>query len=348
MIWVKVKHIRHFRSKGNDYWYHRLTGERLPNDETARIQRAIEINDGIGTTDRHVKPGSVAAVANQYRVAPEYRDLADRTRKTYSGYLDIITDLWGAQPITSIQRRHVLGLRDKYPDTPAKSNYLVTVLRVLLDFAVDRDIRRDNPAKGVKKLKTGTGYEAWLQWAIERFLHHAGDTIHLALLLALYTGQREGDVLAMRWSDYDGERIEVIQSKTGTRLRIRVHATLRQVLDAHPRRSPIILTTSTGRPYKGSNFRHHWRKALKTAGLDTLALTFHGLRYTAASHLFEIGCTPKEVAAITGHRSLAMLAKYGAFADQQRMADAVVLKWEQNAERTLNGKPRSPKVSNSG
>ncbi len=100
------------------------------------------------------------------------------------------------------------------------------------------------------------------------------------------------------------------------------------------------MTTTTGRPFTGSNFRHHWRKAVKDAKLDGLGLTYHGLRYTAASKLFELGCNPKEVAAITGHKSLAMVAKYGRFADQKRLAGAAILRWEQNTNRTNIGKPR--------
>ena len=46
-----------------------------------------------------------------------------------------------------------------------------------------------------------------------------------------------------------------------------------------------ILTTKTGRPFTGSNFRHHFGKAQKVAGI--VGLTFHGLRYTAANWLAE-------------------------------------------------------------
>ena len=340
MVSVNLKHLKRVRTKGRTYWYHQITGERLPNDETERIERVVEINKGIGTIDRHVKPNSVAAVANQYRLAPEYRDLRDRTRQTYNDYLNEICDHWGHLPIAGVHRKHVLALRDHFGDTPAKANSLVMVLRVLLAFAADRDLRSDNPAVGVKKLKIGTGYEAWPQWAVDRFLDHTEGTMRMAFLLGLYTGQREGDVLRMAWGDYDGEYIKVVQSKTGARLAIPVHVDLRAALDAYPRRSPIILTTSTGRPFTGSNFRHHWRKTIKAADLAGLGLTFHGLRYTAASMLFEHGCNPKEVAAITGHKSLAMVAKYGRFADQKRLAGAAILRWEQNTNRTNIGKPR--------
>ena len=183
----------------------------------------------------------------------------------------------------------------------------------------------------------GAGHVSWPDEAIERFLETAPPMMALALKLGLYTGQREGDVLAMSWHDYDGERIQVVQSKTGTKLSLPVHGALRAALDGQDRVSPIILTTETGRPFTGSNFRHHFGKAVKAAGL--VGLSFHGLRYAAASTLFEIGCNPKEVASITGHKSLAMVAKYGRDASQKRLGDAAIIAWE-NASRTKDGKPR--------
>ena len=141
----------------------------------------------------------------------------------------------------------------------------------------------------------------------------------------------------MSWHDYDGERIQVVQSKTGTKLSLPIHSVLREALDAQERVSPIILTTATGRPFTCSNFRHHFVKAQIAAGL--VGLTYHGLRYTAAKKLAEAGCSLKEIASITGHKSLAMIEKYTRDADQERLSGAAIVAWE-NASRTKNGKPR--------
>jgi hypothetical protein len=47
----------------------------------------------------------------------------------------------------------------------------------------------------------------------------------------------------------------------------------------------------------------------------------------------------KEIASITGHKSLAMIEKYTRDADQERLSGAAIIAWE-NASRTKNGKPR--------
>ena len=64
MVNVNIKHMHKVRAKGHDYWYHRKTGERLPDDEIARIYRVLSINEGLETPSRRVKVASVEAVAN--------------------------------------------------------------------------------------------------------------------------------------------------------------------------------------------------------------------------------------------------------------------------------------------
>jgi hypothetical protein len=62
--------------------------------------------------------------------------------------------------VRSMPRAFVFGLRDKFQATPRKANYIVQVLRLVLQFGVDRGWRSDNPASKPKLLKspaTATG-----------------------------------------------------------------------------------------------------------------------------------------------------------------------------------------------
>ncbi len=333
---VRLKHVKRVRVKGRTYWYHRITGERLPDDREERAARVMDVNRTLKGTARKTARGSLADVITQYKRSPEYRQLRERTQQEYAGYLDLMLETWGRFPVTDIERTHILALRDKYAETPAKANKMVGTLRIVLSFAVDREYRTDNPAKEIKKLKTGAGHATWPDEAIDRFLSAAPPMMALALKLGLYTGQREGDVLAMSWHDYDGAFIQVVQSKTGAKLSIPVHSALREALDAQERVSPIVLTTATGKPFTDSNFRHHLGKAMKAAGL--VGMTYHGLRYTAAARLAEAGCSLKEIASITGHRSLGMIEKYSRAADQKRLSGAAILAWEGHASGTKIGK----------
>jgi integrase len=68
----------------------------------------------------------------------------------------------------------------------------------------------------------------------------------------------------------------------------------------------------------------------------------HGLRKLAAAALADAGCTAHEIAAVTGHRSLAMVSLYTASADQERLAEAAIVRFSagsgQTAKRTIKHK----------
>ena len=70
-----------------------------------------------------------------------------------------------------------------------------------------------------------------------------------------------------------------------------------------------VLTTETGRPFKIDHFRHTMRAAIRAAALPD-DRTLHGLRYTAATILRELGCDLPTIQAITGHRTAEMARKY--------------------------------------
>jgi integrase len=137
-----------------------------------------------------------------------------------------------------------------------------------------------------------------------------------ALILALHTGQREGDLLRLPWSSYDGLRIALRQGKArrgGKRsplVEIPCTAALRRMLDGMDRVSTLILTTKTGQSLKKRYFARLWDEAMIAAKLQSVTLPgsdervqlhFHDLRGTAVTLLSEAGCTPQQVATITGH-----------------------------------------------
>jgi integrase len=127
----------------------------------------------------------------------------------------------------------------------------------------------------------------------------ASPQMALAIKLALWTGQRQGDLLRLTWSAYDGHFIRLRQSKTGVRVVISVGAPLKAILDATPRVSPFVITSGDERPYTSDGFRASWRKTCERAGIN--GLTFHDLRGTAVSRLAGVGATEMEIAVITGH-----------------------------------------------
>ena len=62
---------------------------------------------------------------------------------------------------------------------------------------------------------------------------------------------------------------------------------------------------------KPADIRTGWDNVLKKAGLK--GVCFHSLRHTAASHLAQRGVSTLEIAAILGHKTLAMVKRYSHF-----------------------------------
>ena len=157
-----------------------------------------------------------------------------------------------------------------------------------------------NPCeKGGRIYQGSRADKVWTADDEAAFLKSAPAHLHLPLMLALWTGQRQGDLLRLPWSAYDGTRIRLKQSKTGTRVSIPVGAPLKAALDSAPKRGPMVLTSTDKRPWTSDGFRASWRKACAKAGI--VGVTFNDLRGTAVTRLALAGCTEAEIATITGH-----------------------------------------------
>ena len=105
------------------------------------------------------------------------------------------------------------------------------MLSLLISWGIPRGYRTDNPCEHVRKLKVGEGYEPW-PWEMIELVERDGPAwMWQAAALALYTGQRQGDVLAMTRSKIKNGLIEVRQEKTGRCLVIPAHQRLLAVIE---------------------------------------------------------------------------------------------------------------------
>ncbi|HIE68842.1 MAG TPA: hypothetical protein EYP98_01055 [Planctomycetes bacterium] len=336
------------RVKGRPYFYYhpgRGTSSagkpvRLPDDP--RLPDFWEKYRRVaGLTEEREHPKSFNALIADYRKSPEFVQLADSTRSDYERYLNTIKTKWGDLQVRGVQPAHVLKLRDKYRETRAAANALIRVLSSLLSWSIPRGYRSDNPCQHVPKLKIGDGYEPWSWDMIELLREHAPGWMWQAAALALYTGQRQGDVLSMPWSAIKNGLIAVRQEKTGKPLVIPAHQDLLRVLETMKRSGVCILSSTRGTPWTKDGFKTSWGKALRPPAqhgpvlprphplwfIRRAGLVFHGLRKSAVVMLLEAGATEAEVSAITG-QSLQMVAHYAKQVNKHRLAAAGILKWE--------------------
>jgi integrase len=272
-----------------------------------------------------VLPGSFSALAVAYYRSVEYLQLAGVTKATYRNIIEKFRAEHHDKPIAAMQREHVRRLVAARADKPAAANGLLKMLRILMQFAVNEGMRRDDPTAGVKRIRSKSeGFATWSEDQIAAFAEHwpAGSREHLAFALLLYTGQRRGDVIHMGRQHVRNGAIELRQHKTGERLAVPIHADLRAALDACPSEHLTFLTTKAGSPFTSAGFGNWFADVVRAAGLAGIAA--HGLRKAAARRLAEAGCTAHQIAAITGHRTLREVERYTRAADQvSRAQDAM-------------------------
>jgi integrase len=183
-----------------------------------------------------------------------------------------------------------------------------------------------------------------LAWTAEEADHATAELppeLARVVVLARYTGQRRGDLIGMTWRAYDGRAIRLVQEKgrqttERTPIVIPVHPALKTALDewSQTRTGFHILTSRSGQPWTRNHLTHEMRAELLRLGMRP-GLNVHGLRKLAATSLAEAGCTTHEIAAVTGHKSLAMVQLYTASAAQERMAEAAIVRL-----KTASGKDR--------
>jgi len=251
--------------------------------------------------------GTLLALLFRFQDSGEFQfSISARTRRDYVKQIKRIEREFGDFPIRALadQRARAIFLdwRDRLAQTSLRqADYAYGTLARILSWAHDRGLIEKNPCAKAGKLYRGTRVDkVWDDDDVARFLRTAPPYLRLAMLLAIDTGQRQGDLLRLAWSAYDGNYIKVRQRKTGQYVPIPVSEALKAVLDGAPRQSPIMLINSERKPWSESGFQSAWGKASMRAGIR--GLTFHDLRGTAVVKLARAGCTEAEIYAITGHK----------------------------------------------
>jgi integrase len=280
-------------------------------------------------------PGSFNALVVAYYGSGEFLGLAESTRRARRNILERFRVEHGPKQLKGLGRIHIKHILDQNKKRESR-NHLLKVLRGVLKYAVDQQMLAANPADGIKKIKNQSdGHHTWSEAEIAQFQnrHPLGSKAALALALGLYTAQRKGDVLKMGWQHVNGDSIAVRQEKTKKSLTLELHPKLKAALASVPRTNLTFLVTEWGRPFTSPGFGNWFRDRCHEAGLPHCS--FHGLRKAAATRLANAGCTAEQIKAITGHASLAEVARYTKAADQARLAQQA-LKIQLGAEGEQN------------
>jgi len=271
------------------------------------------------------KEGTISALVLAFYQSASFDNLQPESKRTYRLVLDKFRQEDGHRLVRDMPRRVAMSIIQGIGRTrPGMANLTASVLRRLFKYAIAIDLRADNPFTGIEPYKLGT-HHSWTEGEIASYeaAWAVGTRERLAFDLLLYTGQRVGDVVAMRRSDMRDGAIHVIQEKTGEPLVIPLHQNLIRSLKAYPTKGLTLIGQANGRPMSAKGTSALVQRAARLAGLP-LKCKPHGLRKGAMRRLAERGASSKLIASVSGHRTLKEIERYTAAADQARMARSAI------------------------
>lgn len=310
-----------------------------------------------GSSLRPALAGTFDALAIRYYASQAFTELASRSQTDYRKHIEKMRQEFGDLEVKRMSRAFVFEYRDRLTRDHGMRTaaYRIVVLRRLLYQAINYGLRKDNPAEKPELRQNKPRDQVWTNDDEVKFLAACDATedrparphIRLAYYLALYTVQRQTDVLALGRDHYDGKRIALTQSKTGKRIWIHCHERLKEILDAHiasmPQEQAAFLATRSGGIMDENYLRHEWRAVTLAAGLD--GLQFRDVRRTGMVRMAEAKANAVEISAVSGHsidQATRILETY--IPRNERMAAAAVGRLERADRKRARGRANQKNV----
>ncbi|KAA5599236.1 tyrosine-type recombinase/integrase [Blastochloris sulfoviridis] len=345
---VRLKGINTVRKKLADgtvkvHRYHRATGHPLTGEPGSPEFLAC-----IAAAEKLMRDrlaGVFNGLVRDFTLSPEFGKLADSTQGEYRRMLTKAEGKFGDLPIAALEdprvRRDFLDWRAQIAKSSGEreADNRLSAISAMLTWARENGRLSANHLAGFKRLYASNRVDRiWLPEHVAAFMKVAPIELQRALILALHTGQRQGDIRRLAWTNYDGTAITLRQGKSkrggkvAPALTVPCTKALRRMLDEAPRQAAVILTTKTGRPWEKRYFARCWEEASAAAGITDLH--FHDLRGTAVTMLAEAGCTVPQIASITGHSLKTVTRILETYLARTRgLAEEAIANFE-NAKRT--------------
>lgn len=244
-----------------------------------------------------------------------------------------IAEQWPGRLLSSITRDDIKALAAKKRDesSPATANRYLALIRAILRRAAYEWEWIDKPPH-IRLYQETSRRIRWLTPDQARTLfEELPEHQQHPLLFALSTGLRQGNVLALKWSQVDLKRrvawLHADQVKNGEDLHISLNDNAMAVLYARRWINREFVFTYKGNEIKRLTTRS-WYKALGRAGIENFR--WHDLRHTWASWLVQKGVPLYAVQEMGGWKTAGMVRKYA------HLAPAVNLKYAQTIDGDLS------------
>lgn len=247
---------------------------------------------------------TIGWLLDEFGQSAEFQKLKPSTKRDYERIIRAIRVRFGTFELVGLgakgSRRIFLDWRDEMRSTPRSADLHLTVLARVFAWAADREIIVRNPLERAGRLHDGGSRKdiIWTPSQIDKLMAEGSEHIVAVARLALWTMQRQGDVLTMPSIAYDSGLLWIRQGKTGARVRVRPSPEIVPMLEAAKGRQRMLVN-SYGENWTSSGFRASWRRELTR--LDIKGVTFHDLRGTGITYAYANGMDIERIAEISGH-----------------------------------------------
>jgi integrase len=284
-----------------------------------------KLRDATGSKQKAAE-GTLSALIAEFKQrkfsADKRTGLRPASQRGYAHFLNRLDVEGGDRPVAAMTRRDIYSLMDRMSGTPVAANYMLSVLRSLLEFGVQRGYRNDNPAVGIKRYKVDdTGHSPWPEAGYAFVMEHAPTTLRRMAFLGRACGQRISDLVKMRPADLTEDGINLRIGKLRDKPHM-VPLTKAQMTDIRSwgvrDLAFFIATPVTGKKCTDRYLNHlwnEWRRSPIAAPIRDLKMTIHGLRATAINDRRLVGTEDGAIADELG-MSVGVVQRYLRFADK--------------------------------
>jgi len=237
---------------------------------------------------------------------------APRTQVDERRYLAKLRETFGGMPPRGVTPVMVATMRDMIAakSGAVQANHHLKTLKHVFKMATEWGVVPANPAREVSRIKVKQRERYVGDDELAKVYEKALPMVQVAIDLAVLTGLRRGDLLALTKDQLREDGIHVRTSKTGRGLIIAYSADLTAVLERAKMLKPHfrqpLIATRQGKAFTANGFGTLWRRAMVAALPEGARFTFNDLRSKSASDTPDLA----EASARLGHTSTAVTKRH--------------------------------------
>lgn len=226
-----------------------------------------------------------------------------------------------------VSRAFLIREQDKRSATPAQADAFIEAVRVMYDWAIDRELIKENTATGIRKIyRKGSGATPWSADDVRRYFarHKLGSKAHVAMSILLWTGCRIEDLTILgREHECVIDGIEALRwqplKKGSSEVTVPIFPPLKEATRAPVVQGRTYVLGKAGRPLSsGDSASAVFKSWCKQAGIGHLSA--HGVRKGLAELLAELGSSQYGIMAILGHSEAKTSEVYTRRVERWRLA----------------------------